>query len=79
MKMPFGKYKGLELEEIINEDPGYWVWLSGLDNIKGPLKSELIRLNKLKNTKSVIEMYETDQHEMNEMYYIDPHDFGDHD
>jgi len=78
MKMPFGKYKEKEIKEIIDEDISYFIWLSKLDNLKDPLKTEIVRLKKLKRTKSAIEEYETDQYEENSVDWIDLHDFGDH-
>ena len=78
MKMPFGKYKEKEIKEIIDEDISYFIWLSKLDNLKDPLKTEIARLKKLKRTKSAIEEYETDQYEENNVDWIDLHDFGDH-
>ena len=76
--MPFGKYKEKEIKEIIDEDISYFIWLSKLDNLKDPLKTEIVRLKKLKRTKSAIEEYETDQYEENSVDWIDLHDFGDH-
>lgn len=38
MKMPFGKYKGLELDEIIEEFPEYIVWLGENCELRGELK-----------------------------------------
>lgn len=45
MKMPFGKYKGIELEDIIEEDMGYFIWLTGID-LKSQLKDEVTRLER---------------------------------
>lgn len=43
MKMPFGKYKGLDLEEIPLE---YIDWLINLDNLHGQLKEEVEHIYK---------------------------------
>jgi uncharacterized protein (DUF3820 family) len=37
MKMPFGKYKGKEIDEIIDNHPSYIVWLHDNCDITGPL------------------------------------------
>jgi len=77
MKMPFGKHKDKEIQDIIKEDIGYFIWLSNLEDLKEPLKNEINILKKLKKTKSAILEYEIDQYEENE-YYIDYTDFGDY-
>lgn len=39
MKMPFGQYKGLELDEIIEKFPEYIVWLGENCELRGELKT----------------------------------------
>lgn len=39
MKMPFGKHKGIELDEIIEEFPEYIVWLGENCELTGELKT----------------------------------------
>ena len=69
MKMPFGKHKGVELEEIIQEHTGYFIWLSELDNLQDPLASEVKRLAKLKTTKECVKAHKMDQAQENDAYY----------
>ncbi len=37
MKMPFGKHKGLELEDLAKDHPGYVVWLAENCELHGDL------------------------------------------
>jgi uncharacterized protein (DUF3820 family) len=39
MKMPFGKYKGTELANIAEDNPGYIVWLKKNVDLTGELKT----------------------------------------
>lgn len=35
--MPFGKHKGMELEDILDENPSYIVWLKENTDLRGEL------------------------------------------
>lgn len=37
--MPFGKYRGQTLGDILAGDPKYLDWLAGLDNLRAPLRA----------------------------------------
>ena len=43
--MPFGKYKGKELVEVISTDPNYIEWLKTQDWLKEDFKQQIININ----------------------------------
>lgn len=52
MIMPFGKYKGVELDEIIEDSPEYIVWLAENCELNGEL-SVIVNKNYKKCLKEV--------------------------
>jgi uncharacterized protein (DUF3820 family) len=44
MKMPFGKFRGLDLTDIAEEHTGYFIWLTTIE-LTGELKKEVEQLN----------------------------------
>jgi hypothetical protein len=52
--MPFGKYKGLSLQQIANRDPLYLKWLYTRREIKGPLRDRIKECYK-KNKEKILE------------------------
>ena len=44
MNMPFGKYKGHDLEDIIEGHTAYFIWLTSIE-LTGKLKEEVERLS----------------------------------
>ncbi len=68
MKMPFGKYKGTELNDLPELDFDYFYWLSTIE-LKGRLLEEM---------KDLIEVHKnelTEHKEFEEQYYIAMYDF----
>lgn len=61
MKMPFGRHKGKELEKIIEEDTGYFIWLTNIE-LHGKLKEEVEKLAVVYDVD--ICQYVSDQEEM---------------
>lgn len=80
MKMPFGKYKGTELDEIILHFPEYIVWLHNNCDLRGELKE--IVSNNYKDCRlqvraeMVAQEYYDDRKQWIEDHGGDPYDYG---
>lgn len=61
-KIPFGKYKGMYVEDVIEKDISYFVWLTTIE-LRGKLKDEVEQLKVV--YKREVDEYEQDEYEEN--------------
>ena len=45
IRVPFGKHKGKRLGDLLDEDPAYLDWLSGLEDLREPMASAVAEIN----------------------------------
>ena len=74
IKLPFGKYKGIPVQDLLDEDMDYFIWLTTIE-LRGKLKEEVDKLKE--EFKDEIKAHELDIYKdgyEDGMEYTDPHD-----